>query len=153
MLNSVEGGAEMAYDNQHSGRSFSDPVDVKAANIVIPHDVFYEPNSFRPLPVVDLRDWTEFCTAADSPIVAQIAASLSSQCAELNLSRLSRLSASKGTHNKLQTRSVSVVVVALISFVVNVSTDLANLLTNCCRLERLNLSRFEDIPVSTRCRR
>lgn len=96
MRNGSDCSTEAIHDNQDSGRSPSNPPKGPAATTIIPHDVFYEANSFQPLPIVDLSDWTDLFASADSPIATQIASSLSPHCVQLNLSGCSSLSASKG---------------------------------------------------------
>jgi hypothetical protein len=96
VLNGPGCSTEATHNNQDSGRSSSDPLKDLIATTIIPHDVFYEANSFQPLPIVDLSDWTELITSADSPITTQITSSLSPHCVQLNLTGCSSLSASKG---------------------------------------------------------
>ncbi|KAG2773894.1 hypothetical protein PC129_g16153 [Phytophthora cactorum] len=89
-------------------------------DIVLPDQIFYEQNSYEPLAKLDLSDWVPFCTE-DSPVLTQIASKLSQRCTDLDLSGLVTLTRAK---------------------------DFTSLLENCPTLQRLVLTKFENIPKS-----
>ncbi|KAG6590972.1 Leucine rich repeat protein [Phytophthora cinnamomi] len=89
-----------------------------SADLVLPDQLFYEQHSFQPLVKVDLSDWVAFCTE-DSPILAQMTAKLSQRCSDLDLSGLVTLTRAK---------------------------DFTALLEKCAKLQRLVLTKSENIP-------
>ncbi|ETO59753.1 hypothetical protein F444_21959 [Phytophthora nicotianae P1976] len=87
-------------------------------SIILPDQIFYEQNSHEPLATVGLSDWAPFCTE-DSPVITQISSKLSQRCKDLDLSGLVTLTRAK---------------------------DFTLLLENCPKLQRLVLTKFENIP-------